>query len=108
MKQFLATLLILAFIGILVPLFLMGHHGGYTNIACLTSCYTLPFEVSRNFTQALQNALLLLIVLVLAVLGVVGLVFLKQNFSYFRHRPLVSFRHRFDRWFSLLEHSPTL
>ncbi len=104
----LAILLVISFIGILVPLFLMGHHGNIGDTSCLASCYILPFETSGNFAQALQSVLTIFAVLALVVLGAVGVIFFKQDFSYSRHRPLVSFRHQFDRWFSLLEHSPTL
>lgn len=99
MKRLLSLVLILSFLGILVPFFLIGHHGDVDSINCVVVCIS-------TMKPVVTAAIITLVVAIVAIFEVFAVAFATES-SPRVDTPYQRFRARFTRWFSLLEHSPT-
>ena len=101
MKQTLAIIALFAFIVMGMAGVVGAHHGDFNSVSCAFTCI-------REMRPITTVALIAVIVLLFAIFESFSLTapyFFSKHFSIFRRS---RFRSRFDRWFSLLEHSPTV
>lgn len=100
MRRSLAIIALFAFIAMGMAGFGVAHHGDFNSVNCALTCI-------REMQPIATVALIAVIVLLFAIFESTAVIFDTGFSQSFDTRPRTRFRTQIDRWFSLLEHSPT-